>query len=104
MSKIELSVKGIKVADIENKLNEINDHFILVDKKYLNELQKNNIEPLTFPEGFFIVKQGKKNKKFNEEQQKKIREELQNGLSIRKCANKYNCSTRTIQNIKQNKY
>lgn len=104
MSKLNLNIEGVKIAEIENKLSELNKYVVVVETKYIDKLKEANIPIKVFPSDYFIVKQGKKNKKFTEEQQEKIKEELENGLSIRKCATKYNCSTRTIQNIKQNKY
>ena len=104
MSKINLNIEGVKIAEIENKINELNKYVVVVETKYIDKLKMANIPIKVFPNDYFLVKQGKKNKKFTEEQQEKIKEELENGLSIRKCATKYNCSTSTIQKIKQNKY
>jgi DNA invertase Pin-like site-specific DNA recombinase len=104
MSKLNLYIEGVKIAEIENKLSELNKYVVVVETKYLDKLKEANIPIKVFPSDYFIVKQGRKNKKFNEEQQAKIREDLTQGLSIRECSTKYKCSTRTIQNIKQNKY
>lgn len=81
------------------------NEYILVSRVYEDKLKENNIPFNSFPadEKYFIVKQGKKPKKFNEEQQDLIRKDLET-LSIRKVAEKYNTSTRTIQDIKNNKY
>lgn len=46
----------------------------------------------------------KKPKRFNLEDIKNIKKDLDNGISLRKCATKWNCSTRTIQDIKNNIY
>lgn len=104
MSKIDLHIDNIKVAEIENKVEELNNHFVFVETSYINQLRKYNIpfKELT-GENYYIVKRGKKPKKFNEEQQESIREDLKN-LSIRKVAKKYNCSPTIISQIKNNTY
>ncbi|HFL3644404.1 TPA: helix-turn-helix domain containing protein, partial [Clostridioides difficile] len=53
---------------------------------------------------YYVVTQGKKPKRFNLEDIKNIKKDLDNGISLRKCATKWNCSTRTIQDIKNNIY
>lgn len=81
------------------------NEYVVVSKEYKQKLKDNNIpfESFNTDEKYFIVKQGKKPKKFNEEQQDLIRKDLET-LSIRKVAEKYNTSTRTIQDIKNSNY
>ncbi|HBF7477273.1 TPA: helix-turn-helix domain-containing protein, partial [Clostridioides difficile] len=46
----------------------------------------------------------KKNKKFTNDEVKQIKEDLNNGMSLRKCAEKWNCSKTVISNIKHDTY
>jgi hypothetical protein len=54
------------------------------------------------PTQYFVVQRGVKPKKYKQ-QQGQIKKDLE-FMSIRKVALKYNCSTRTIQLIKNDKY
>lgn len=104
MSKIDI-IKDQKIVDtIDNKITELNKHIVIVDVKYIDRLKECGIPFSQFQEGYYIVKQGKKPKKFNEEQVQQIKQDLDDGLSIRKAANKHKCSTRTIQDMIKNIY
>ncbi|HEL2881225.1 helix-turn-helix domain containing protein [Clostridioides difficile] len=79
--------------------------FVLVEKKNINELDNSNIKYIDLRDKqYYVVTQGKKPKRFNLEDIKNIKKDLDNGISLRKCATKWNCSTRTIQDIKNNIY
>ncbi|NJJ37272.1 helix-turn-helix domain containing protein [Clostridioides difficile] len=79
--------------------------FVLVEKKNINELDSSNIKYIDLKDKqYYVVTQGRRRKRFNNEDVSKIKKDLNNGMSLRKCAEKWNCSTRTIQDIKQNKY
>ena len=79
--------------------------FVLVEKKNINELDNSNIKYIDLKDKqYYVVTQGKKPKRFNLEDIKNIKKDLDNGISLRKCATKWNCSTRTIQDIKKNIY
>lgn len=79
--------------------------FVLVEKKSINELDSSNIKYIDLKDKqYYVVTQGRRSKRFNNEDVSEIKKDLDNGMSLRKCAEKWNCSTRTIQDIKQNKY
>ncbi|MGO1042212.1 helix-turn-helix domain containing protein [Clostridioides difficile] len=79
--------------------------FVLVEKKNINELDNSNIKYIDLKDKqYYVVTQGRRSKRFNNENVSEIKKDLDNGMSLRKCAEKWNCSTRTIQDIKQNKY
>ncbi|MCP8386742.1 helix-turn-helix domain containing protein [Clostridioides difficile] len=79
--------------------------FVLVEKKNINELDSSNVKYIDLKDRqYYVVTQGRKSKRFNNEDVSEIKKDLDNGMSLRKCAEKWNCSTRTIQDIKQNKY
>ncbi|EML6501725.1 TPA: helix-turn-helix domain containing protein [Clostridioides difficile] len=79
--------------------------FVLVEKKNINELDSSNINYIDLKDKqYYVVTQGRRSKRFNNEDVSEIKKDLDNGMSLRKCAEKWNCSTRTIQDIKQNKY
>ena len=79
--------------------------FVLVEKKNINELDNSNIKYIDLKDKqYYVVTQGKTHKRFNLEDIKNIKKDLDNGISLRKCATKWNCSTRTIQDIKNNIY
>lgn len=104
MSKITLHDNGKVIKVIENKVSELNDYVVIVRVEHIKDLEKHNIPYSKLNEDFYLVTRGKKKKKFSHDQVNTIKKDLDNGLSIRKCANKYKCSTRTIQNIKAKKY
>lgn len=105
MSKIDLIRDGKVIDTIENQTKELNKHIVIVDIAYIEKLNEANIPYTQFDDDFYLVKRGKKKKRFNEEQVQQIKKDLEeNGLSIRKAATKYKCSTRTIQDIIKNIY
>lgn len=106
MSKINLNIDNKFVAEIENKAEQLNNHLVFVENKYIKQLEQANIPYKQFTsKDLYLVRRGKKPKKFNEEQIKQIKLDLfKNGLSIRKTADKYKTSTRIIQDIKADKY
>ena len=94
---------------INNNFNDLNNEIIVVNKKYVDLLNKHNIPYNNFSEEVkkcFFIRNGKGNKpkKFNENLTKIINEEHKKGLSYRILARKYDCSTRTIYQILNNKY
>ncbi|MGV3027096.1 helix-turn-helix domain-containing protein [Clostridium thermobutyricum] len=94
---------------IENKISEIDKYVVLVDRKYMNELDKYNIPYNGFSENFkkcFIVRDGRgmRKKRFNENDIKEIKDKYVNGSSYRNLAREYDCSTRTIYEILKDKY
>lgn len=106
MSKLDLIINGQIVKVIDNKLENLMEDFVLVKKEDLTKIveAKVDIEVYTVEsKDRYIVKQGRKPKKFNEAQQELIRDDLKT-LSIRKVATKYNCSPTIILQIKNNKY
>lgn len=105
MSKINLNIDNKFVAEIENKAEELNNHVVFVENKYIKELEQANIPYKQFTsKDYYLVRRGKKPKKFNDKQVEYIKKDLESGLSIRKAADKYKCSSRTIQQIKNNTY
>ncbi|MGO1042209.1 helix-turn-helix domain containing protein [Clostridioides difficile] len=77
----------------------------IVDSSKKEKLDKAGIEYETLEnENYYVVQQGRRNKRFNDEQVKKIKNDLDNGLSIRKAEQKYNCGRNTIMKIKKNEY
>lgn len=105
MSKINLNIDNKFVAEIENKAEELNNHVVFVENKYIKQLEQAKIPYKQFTsKDYYLVRRGKKPKKFNCKQIEYIKRDLQNGLSIRKAADKYKCSSRTIQQIKNNTY
>lgn len=104
MSKIDLIRDGKIIDTIENQTKELNKHIVIVDVAYIEKLKEANILFSQFDDDFYLVKRGKKKKRFNEEQVHQINRDLNEGMSIRAAATKYNTSTRTIQDIKKYKY
>lgn len=105
MSKIEVYKDNEFLDEIENNVVELNKHFVLVKKEDIPLLDQVKVVHHTFTSNdYFIVKRGRRKKRFNTEQQKEIFNDLEQGLSIRKCATKYKCSTKTIQEIKKGLY
>ncbi|HFL2571640.1 hypothetical protein CDIF100009_03995 (plasmid) [Clostridioides difficile] len=79
--------------------------FVLVEKKNINELDSSNINYIDLKDKqYYVVTQGRRNKRFNNEEVREIKKDLDNGMSLRKCAEKWNCSKTVIGNIKQNTY
>ncbi|HBG5345090.1 TPA: helix-turn-helix domain-containing protein [Clostridioides difficile] len=77
----------------------------IVDSSEKEKLDKSGIEYETLEKGnYYVVTQGKKNKKFTNDEVKQIKEDLNNGMSLRKCAEKWNCSKTVISNIKHDTY
>lgn len=99
--KIDVIINGEKKGMIENTTDGLQDLFVLVRKKDISRLK--DIHYFTIEDNYFLVKQGRKKKKFNKIQVEQIQKDL-NNMSIRNCAKKHNCSTATIQKIKANKY
>lgn len=104
MSKIDLIRDGKIIDTIENQTKELNKHIVIVDVAYIEKLKEANIPFSQFDDDFYLVKRGKKKKRFNEEQVHQINRDLNEGMSIRAAATKYNTSTRTVQDIKKDKY
>ncbi|EOY7134175.1 helix-turn-helix domain containing protein [Clostridioides difficile] len=79
--------------------------FVLVEKKNINELDSSNINYIDLKDKqYYVVTQGRRSKRFNNEEVREIKKDLDNGMSLRKCAEKWNCSKTVIGNIKQNTY
>lgn len=79
--------------------------FVLVEKKNINELDSSNINYIDLKDKqYYVVTQGRRSKRFNNEEVREIKKDLDNGMSLRKCAKKWNCSKTVIGNIKQNTY
>lgn len=92
--------------DIENSIDEIAKRKVLVDITNIEKLNKYGIKYYTFSDEMRttkFIRQGKKPKRFNDEDIKIILEDLKT-MSIRNVARKYNCSTSTIQYIKKGVY
>ncbi len=83
-----------------------NDEIVfIVRSKEKDKLDKAGIEYETLEKGnYYVVTQGKKNKKFTNNEVRQIKEDLNNGMSIRKCAERWNCSTNVIMKVKRNTY
>ncbi|EML6501721.1 helix-turn-helix domain containing protein [Clostridioides difficile] len=78
---------------------------VLVSFENIDKLNNSEIEYIDLKDKqYYVVSQGKKNKRFTDEEVKKIKNDLDNGLSIRKAEQKYNCSRNTIMKIKKNEY
>lgn len=104
MSKIDLTNNGKHIATIDNTVKDLNKHMVLVSVEHIEQLDKYKIPYLVCLNDLYICHRGRKRKKFNQEQVKVIKNDLDKGLSIRKCAIKYQCSTKLIQNIKKDRY
>lgn len=104
MSKLDLTDNGKHVATIDNTVKDLNKHMVLVSVKHLDKLNEFGIPYLYCLNDLYICRRGKKHKKFNQAQVNVIKKDLDKGLSIRKCAIKYQCSTKLIQNIKKDRY
>lgn len=94
---------------INNNFFDLDNTIVMVDKKYVEQLKLHNIPYSNFSEDakkcvFIRNGQGCKPKKFNDNYVKIINQEHKNGLSYRILAKKYNCSTRTIYQILNDKY
>lgn len=90
-----------------NKLGEISKISVLVDMKYLDKLKEFNIPYWEFSDkakDCYFVRVGAKPKRFGSDEVDKIKQDNKNGLSYRKLAKKYDCSTSTIYEILNNKY
>lgn len=82
-----------------------NEIVFIVRSKEKDKLDKAGIEYEALEnENYYVVTQGKKNKKFTNDEVKQIKEDLNNGMSIRKCAERWNCSTNVIMKVKRNDY
>ncbi|HBF2805547.1 TPA: helix-turn-helix domain containing protein [Clostridioides difficile] len=78
---------------------------VLVNFENIDKLNNSEIEYIDLEDKqYYVVHQGKKNKRFTDEEVKKIKNDLDNGLSIRKAEQKYNCGRNTIMKIKKNEY
>ncbi|CEK33595.1 hypothetical protein UMC2_08451 [[Clostridium] sordellii] len=108
MKKLDLKIGIEKVKNNNNTLDEFLKDFVLVKKSDIDKLNKLEIERYTLEddnETFYIVKRGKKSKKFNEQQIQQIKKDLiENKISIRKASEKYKCSPTIILQIKKNNY
>ncbi|NJJ36500.1 transposase family protein [Clostridioides difficile] len=77
---------------------------VIVEIEDIDKLNESKIKYETLENGnYYVVQQGRRNKRFNDEMQKQIREELENS-TIRAIAKKYKTSTGIIQSIKDFKY
>lgn len=105
MSEINI-VKGDKVVGtINNNIKELNKHIVIVEVEYIDKLKSANIPFTQFQEDFYLVKRGKKPKKYNQAQVEYIKKDLlENKISVRKAAEKYKCSPSIILQIKNNNY
>lgn len=104
MSKITI-IKGDNNIEIDNNTSILKKYKVMVDIQYINKLIEAKIPFTTFGEDYYICKRGKKQKKFDTEQVQQIKKDLlENKISIRKASEKYKCSTKTIQQIKNNTY
>lgn len=109
MAKAKLKMAKWKLFDepIENNLKEFADRTVLVKKEYINLLEQNNIPYDTFSEEVqkcYFVRRGVKKKRFGPVKCSYIIHLKNNGESYRSLAAKFNCSTRTIQDIVKGKY
>lgn len=78
---------------------------VIVEIEDIDKLNESKIKYETLENGnYYVVQQGRRNKRFNDEQVKQIKKDLDNGLSIRKCAEKWNCNTHLIMQIKKDTY
>ncbi|MCC0642204.1 MULTISPECIES: helix-turn-helix domain containing protein [unclassified Clostridioides] len=76
----------------------------LVSENDKEKLEKYGINFISLDGNYYVVHQGRKNKRFTDEEVKEIKKDLDNGMSLRKCAEKWNCGKTVIGNIKQNTY
>ncbi|MCC0705141.1 helix-turn-helix domain containing protein [Clostridioides sp. ES-S-0049-02] len=81
-----------------------NEKVFLVSENDKEKLEKAGISFIDLDENYYVVHQGRKNKRFKDEEVREIKKDLDNGMSLRKCAEKWNCSKTVIGNIKQNTY
>lgn len=96
-------------AYIEPKLSD----YVCISKEQYEQIEKililrnypmHLITPIYFNEDVEAVKRGKKTKRFDADQVKEIQKKLAEGMSIKNASFQFQCSTRTIQQIKNNKY
>ncbi|AKP44812.1 hypothetical protein QES_0240 [Clostridioides difficile CD149] len=81
-----------------------NEKVFLVSENDKEKLEKAGINFVSLDGNYYVVSQGKKPKKFTDNEIREIKNDLDNGLSIRKCAERWDCSTNVIMKIKQNTY
>lgn len=107
MSKLNLNIDD-KQIEINNTLQEFLDNFVLVKKEDIKKLDELKVQRYFLTENnttYYIVKRGKKPKKFNKKQVEYIKKDLlENKISIRKASEKYHCSPSIILQIKNNNY
>lgn len=92
---------------IENNLKEIADRYVIVKKENINLLNQNNIPYEVFSDDIqkcSFVRRGVKKKRFGPLKCSYIKSLKSKGYSYRALAEKFNCSTRTIQDIVKDKY
>ncbi|MCC0642203.1 MULTISPECIES: helix-turn-helix domain containing protein [unclassified Clostridioides] len=78
---------------------------VLVDFKNIDKLDNFKIEYIDLEDKqYYVVSQGKRPKKFTDDEVRQIKKDLDDGLSIRKCAEKWNCNTHLIMQIKKDTY
>ncbi|NJJ36501.1 helix-turn-helix domain containing protein [Clostridioides difficile] len=81
------------------------ERVVLVKFENVEKLSEHKIEYVDLEDKqYYVVSQGKRPKKFTDNEVRKIKEDLNNGLSIRKCAEKWNCNTHLIMQIKKDTY
>lgn len=91
---------------IDNSIKNISESKILIDKQYIDFLISNNIPYSIFSnylENCYMVPRGSRKKRFNLEQIKLIKSDLET-MPIRNVAKKHNCSVNIVQDIKLNRY
>lgn len=93
---------------INNKIEDIDNIIVMVNRKYISKLEENEIPYFPFSaeaKECQFIRMGKKKKRFNEEECQKIKDDhLINGKSYRKLAKEYQCSTKIIYQILKDKY
>lgn len=76
----------------------------LVSENDKEKLEKAGINFVSLDGNYYVVSQGKKPKKFTNKEIREIKKDLDNGMSLRKCAEKWDCSKTVIGNIKHDTY
>ncbi|MCC0642205.1 MULTISPECIES: helix-turn-helix domain containing protein [unclassified Clostridioides] len=78
---------------------------VLVDFEDVDKLNDSKVRYIDLEDKqYYVVSQGKRPKKFTDADIKSIKEDLDNGMSLKEAETKYRCSKNTIIKIKRKNY
>ncbi|MCC0731316.1 MULTISPECIES: helix-turn-helix domain containing protein [unclassified Clostridioides] len=76
----------------------------LVSENDKEKLEKAGINFVSLDGNYYVVSQGKKPKKFTDNEIREIKKDLDSGMSLKDAEKKYRCSKNTIIKIKRGNY